>query len=221
MKIRLIYGEKPFWRAEVGRIALKFGDIKFDDVRLSREEFLRVKKAGKLDDGTKVPFRQLPCLNVDGQSICQTGGIARFCGKLGGLYPREHLVDAARIDQVIDMATDINVLLEPSVFEKDNERKREMREELVDGILKRKIGFLEELLNGNSWFVGESISVADIAIWRLMGWLTSGIIDYIPVALLSDFPNLKRVCLNTGNQGKIKDWVEKTYPKNYNLGSFE
>ena len=87
MKLQFIYVDTPFWRAEVGRIALFMGDVKFDDVRIKQEDFLKAKESGKLGDGTVLPFHQIPCLIVDGISIAQTGAIARFCGKLGGLYP--------------------------------------------------------------------------------------------------------------------------------------
>ena len=87
MKIRFIYFDTPFWRAEVSRLALYIGKINFDDVRVKRDEFLQARRTGQLNDGTKVPFRQLPILVIDGQTISQTAGIARLCGKLGGLYP--------------------------------------------------------------------------------------------------------------------------------------
>ena len=74
----------PFWRAEVGRISLFIGDVEFEDVRIDREEFLRAKESGKLDDGTVMPFHQMPVLVVGGSSIAQTGGIARFCGNYQG-----------------------------------------------------------------------------------------------------------------------------------------
>jgi len=204
-------------------MALHIGDVKFDDTRISREEFLRAKDIGKLDDGTIIPFRQIPCLNIDGQSINQTGGISRFCGKLSGLYPRDNEIEAALIDQVIDMATDINVLLTPSGSEKNENLKKSMREELAQGALTRKISFLEELLENEEgdWFVGKQITIADIAIWRLLGWLTSGMVDYIPDTLLSNFPNLKRVCSNVGNHSKVKEWIKITYPENYVSGKFE
>jgi prostaglandin-H2 D-isomerase / glutathione transferase len=222
LNIRFIYVDTAFWRAEIGRIALHIGGVEFDDARISREEFLRSKDSGKLDDGTIIPFREIPCLNVDGQSISQTGGISRFCGKLSGLYPKDNAIEAALIDQVIDMATDINVLLSPSGLETDEDRKKSMREELAQGAMARKISFLEELLeNGEGdWFVGEQITIADIAVWRLLGWLSSGMVDYIPVSLLADFPNLKRVCSNVGNHPKVKEWIEMTYPENYALGNF-
>ena len=217
MKIKFIYLNAPFWRAEIGRIALHIGNVDFEDIRISRDEFLRSKETGKLDDGTIIPFNQIPCLNVDGQSINQTGGISRFCGKLSGLYPKDNAVDAALIDQVIDMATDLTVLLGPSGSEKNEEKKRSMREELAQGPLVRKISFLEALLvsGKKDWFVGKDISIADIAIWRLMGWLTSGMIDYLPTNLIAPFPNLKKVCSNVEKHPKVIEWIKKTYPEEY------
>jgi glutathione S-transferase len=223
LKIKFIYVDTPFWRAEVGRIALHIGNVDFEDTRISREEFLRSKDTGKLYDGTVIPFRQIPCLNVDGQSINQTGGISRFCGKLSGLYPNENAMDAALIDQVIDMATDLTVLLSPSGSETNEEKKRSMREELAEGALVRKISFLEELLEGGEgdWFVGKNITIADLAIWRLMGWLSSGMIDYLPTNLIAPFPNLKRVCSNVEKHPKVIEWIKMTYPEDYTPGNNE
>jgi glutathione S-transferase len=223
LKITFIYVDTPFWRAEVGRIALHIGNVDFEDTRISRDEFLQSKDTGKLYDGTVIPFRQIPCLNVDGQSINQTGGISRFCGKLSGLYPNENAMDAALIDQVIDMATDLTVLLSPSGSETNEEKKRSMREELAEGALVRKISFLEELLEGGEgdWFVGKNITIADLAIWRLMGWLSSGMIDYLPTNLIAPFPNLKRVCSNVEKHPKVIEWIKMTYPEDYTPGNNE
>ena len=87
MKISLIYLNFPFWRAEVARISLFLSAIKFEDRRITYEEFERVKKLGKLDDGTIIPFHQLPCLKINNITIAQSAGISRFCGKLSKLYP--------------------------------------------------------------------------------------------------------------------------------------
>ena len=59
MNLSLIYFDFPFWRAEVSRIALHIGNIEFNDLRISREEFIRVKVSGKLDNGIIIPFHQL------------------------------------------------------------------------------------------------------------------------------------------------------------------
>ena len=50
--------------------------------------------------------------------------------------------------------------------------------------------FLENLLhenNPNKWFAGNSMSVADLAIWRLLGWIISGKLDQVPTTLLETF----------------------------------
>ena len=221
MKIRFIYFNSPFWRAEVGRIALYIGGVKFEDVRIERDEFIKARETGSLKDGTKLPFRQMPILDVDGKSISQTGAIARYCGKIGGLYPLDAPVDAALIDQVIDMASDITTLLTPSMREIDMGRKKEMREEIVKTSLPRLLGFLEELLSESPglWFVGDTITIADLAIWRQMGHLTSEIIDHIPSNLLKAFPRLREVCHQVGIHPKVVEWVQQTYPENYPIGN--
>ena len=84
MNLSLIYFDFPFWRAEVSRITLNIGKIKFNDIRVDREEFMRARSSGKLDDGTIIPFNQLPCLKVNDESFAQTAGIARFCGNYLG-----------------------------------------------------------------------------------------------------------------------------------------
>ena len=147
MNIKFFYLDFPFWRAEIGRLALYLGEIDFEDIRVTREEFQRIKEIGQLDDGTKVPFHQLPCININGLSICQTGGISRFCGKIAGLYPKDNLIEAASIDQIIDLATDITVLLGPYSMKENDTRKKSMREALVSGLLLRKISYLEKLLD--------------------------------------------------------------------------
>ena len=124
MELTFIYFDIPFWRAEVGKIALFVGGIEFENRTISGEEFQRVKENGHLDDGTIIPFHQFPCLIVNGVSIAQTGGIARFCGKLSGMYPRTNDILAGQIDQYLDIATDITVLVSSAGIEEDVEKRR-------------------------------------------------------------------------------------------------
>jgi hypothetical protein len=51
-----------------------------------------------------------------------------------------------------------------------------------------------------------------------MGWLTSGIIDYLPTNLIAPFPNLKKVCLNVEKHPKVIEWIKSTFPKDYAPG---
>ena len=206
MIIKLIYPDIPFWRAETSRLALFIGGIEFEDLRPSREEISKMRTEGIF------PFGQLPVLQVDSKTIAQTGAIARFCGKLGGLYPTENDFYAAKVDEVIDLATDITGKIRPSLIEKNPEKRMEMRRELVETVLPNWLGFMETLLEKNGktgYFVDDSLTVADLAAWRLCGWISGGIIDGIPETILDAFPLLNAHQNHISNLPKIAEWLEK------------
>jgi len=206
MKLKLIYPDIPFWRAEVSRLALFIGGIEFEDFRPSREEISTMRSEGIF------PFGQFPVLQVDSKTIAQTGAIARFCGKLSGLYPTENDFYAAKVDEVIDLATDITVKIRPALIEKDPEKMKEMRRELAETVLPQWLGFMEKLLDTNGktgYFVNDSLTLADLVAWRLCGWISGGIIDGIPETILDVFPLLNAHQNHISNLPKIEEWLEK------------
>ena len=211
--IKIYYSHTPFWRAEVLRVSLFIKDLPFEDIRVSREEFVHLIKTGFLPNGKRAPFHQLPVIEVDGKIIGQTGAIARYCGKVSNLYSDDIFL-AAKIDQIIDAATDITNLVSPTIREKDQNKKMEDRKVLVNKLLPRWFRYLENLLSedNSTWFV-EKMTIADIAIWRLLGWLTSGIIDGIPTSIVDDFPKLKNIHHQVHTHPKVQEWMLKTYGK--------
>ncbi len=211
--IKIYYSHLPFWRAEVLRVSLFIKDIPFEDVRVSREEFIHMIKTGFLPNGKRSPFHQLPVMEVDGEIIGQTGAIARYCGKISNLYA-DDMLKAAKIDQIIDAATDITNVVSPTIREKDEVKKIEDRKILVNKLLPRWFRYLENLLSEDDsiWFV-EKMTIADIAMWRLLGWLTSGIIDGIPTSIIDDFPKLKNIHHQVHTHPKVQEWMFKIYGK--------
>tara|TARA_B100000945_G_C20298116_1_gene556634 strand:+ start:16 stop:645 length:630 start_codon:yes stop_codon:yes gene_type:complete len=208
MKLQLIYPDLPFWRAETSRIALFIGGIEFEDIRPSRDEIKKMKSEGVF------PFGQFPILKVDGKTIAQTGAIARFCGKLSGLYPTDNNFYAAKVDEVLDLATDITFKIRPALKEKNSDKSILMRRELVENILPIWLGFMETLLEMNGkkgYFVNDSLTVADLAAWRLCGWISGGIIDGIPENILDNFPLLVKHQYHISKFPKILEWVEKKH----------
>ena len=211
--IKIYYSHLPFWRAEVLRVSLYIKDIPFEDVRISREEFIHLIKTGFLPNGKRSPFHQLPVIEVEDKIIGQTGAIARYCGKVSNLYA-DDMLKAAKIDQIIDAATDITNVVSPTIREKDEVKKMEDRKILVNKLLPRWFRYLENLLleDDSAWFV-EKMTIADIAMWRLLGWLTSGIIDGIPTSIVDDFPKLKNIHHHVHTHPKVQEWMMKTYGK--------
>ena len=215
MKLKIYYSHTPFWRAEVLRVSLFIGNIPFDDIRISREDFRDVILTGKLRNTIEIPFNQLPVLEIDGKIVGQTGAIARYCGKLSNLYPVDNFL-AAKVDQIIDTATDITNLVSPTVREKDEIIKEAMRERLTKKLLPRWFNYLENLLQkeeNSKWFVDNKMSIADIAIWRLLGWLKSGMLDGIPKNICNNFPKLNNVHAEVHKHPKVQEWMLKTYGK--------
>jgi hypothetical protein len=196
VNLKIVYLDLPFWRAEVARLALFIANVKFEDLRISSAEFNYLQENGKLMDGTLIPFNQLPVLVINGQSIAQTGGI-----------------EAGKVDQIIDTVTDINELLNPSMRENDPIKKRVMRAELTNKNLPNYFGFLENILraNNSNWFVGDKMSVADIAVWGMLGWITSGVLDDIPPSIVSPFKRLKKLYNEVSQNPRVMEWKIKTY----------
>ena len=208
MNITLIYLDFPFWRAEVSRVSLFLSNTEFEDKRITSEEFQRVKENGVLDDGTLIPFHQLPCLKVNDITIAQTGAISRFCGKLSNLYPKNDDLLAAQIDQFIDLLTDITTLISST--------KVENRDTVFLKSIDRKLSILNKAINKNDdYIVKDYFSIADIAIWSFMCWLTGGYIASVPKDIAKSYDNILRLCKKIDNKDIIQKWVNKTFPKKY------
>ena len=209
MNISIIYFNFPFWRAEVSRIALHIGKIKYDDIRVERDEFMRARSSGKLDNGTIIPFHQLPCLIVDNESIGQTAGIARYCGKLSGLYPSDDNLLAAKIDQYIDLMTDITVLTFNAGRDLEPEEKIIKRKEFFDQEFTRIFKMLEKNISNNGkTIIANSFNISDIALWSFVNWITSGSIDGFPNNILNDYPKIEKVFKYVKALPEIKNWVK-------------
>ena len=217
MKITLYYFKIPFWRAEVTRLSLYIGDIPFEDYRVEGDDYEKFKKTGELPNKKIAPFKQLPVLDVDGKIFAQTGAIARFCGKLSGLYPKNDDYKAALIDQIIEGAQDINYLVTLSGRDKDLERKKIARDILATKHLPKWFQFLEDLLKQNTgsvYFVESDLTIADLAIWRLLGWLKSGMLDGVPTTILDNYEHLNKLREEIYKNPKVIKWMDQVYGKN-------
>ena len=216
MEITLYYFKIAFWRAEMTRLALYIGDIPFNNYIIEGKDRDNFKNSGILPNKKIAPFRQLPVLDVDGKIFAQTGAIARFCGKISGLYPRNDDYKAALIDQIIEGAQDINYLVTLSGRDKDIERKKIARDILATRHLPKWFQFLENLLKQNTdsvYFVENNLTIADLAIWRLLGWLKSGMLDGVPSNILDNYDNLNQLRDEIYKHPKVNEWMMKTYGK--------
>ena len=162
---------------------------------------------------------------------------ARYCGKQGGFYPRDDDFAAAKIDEIIDTATDITNAL-GKTFRMEEEEKKAARVVLATETLPKYFAALEKMMTENGstgltttyvlkilsvaikicfigFYVGKSMTIADLAMWRLLGWVSGGALDGIPKDLVESYPQLNSNMIATGSIEKVKSYMAEKYP---NLG---
>uniref|UniRef100_A0A7S1FQR5 Glutathione S-transferase n=1 Tax=Corethron hystrix TaxID=216773 RepID=A0A7S1FQR5_9STRA len=208
--IKMYYGNMAFWRAECVRMGLFLGDIPFEDIRDQKR--IDLKAAGKLT------FGAIPVLEVDGKILSQTQAMASYVGKLAGIQPGDPWLDA-KVDECINGCTDVTNTI-GMTFRLPAEEKIAARKALIadGGRLHMHLSGLEKICAENvecAYAVWDSITVADLAIWRLVGWLSSGVVDGIPVNFVeSTFPALSKLVATVDADSKVNEWKAK-YPDLY------
>lgn len=185
--IKLVYFDFPFWRVDICKLALSIGKIDYIDEVITKKYFIKNKDKGFF------PFGQVPILVINKTTIAQTSAMIRYCGKLSNLYSLNNM-DCALIDQTIDYANDLTNLIIPSIREKNETLKKELRVELEKKVLPKLLIYLERFYlknNTSNFFVTQNFSISDIIIWRILLWISSGKLEHISSELLNKTPKIK------------------------------
>lgn len=182
------------------------GDIPFEDERLSGEQFRERKEAGQF------PFGQVPVLTVDGTVYTQSLAIARYCGKLSGLYPRDDDLSALAIDEVFVVVEDVMMSLF-SYRGPDKEQVKRVREDAVKNAFPRLLGGLERIVkkrgDHEQWLCGSSITLADLVVYYMVGNICHGFVDYVSREDLEAYPRLMASYKAVEDHPKVISWNEK------------
>ena len=118
-KLKLTYFDL-IGRGEFIRLVLAYGQLEFEDERLTFEAFGELKST--------VPTKQLPVLKINDDVILpQSIAIARYVAKLANLYPQDPL-QAARADMCVDTLLDILNKLIIVVYFKDEDTDMKTKE---------------------------------------------------------------------------------------------
>jgi glutathione S-transferase len=120
-----------------------------------------------LRDSGELPFHQVPVwIEADGFRLAQSMAIARHLARgadLLGKTPREQ----ALVDQLLGAYEDIRAGIRPLATSKPEERPK-VRQDLDTVTLPRWLGFLDRIIDGRAFAVGEGLTLADLAIWYLL-----------------------------------------------------
>lgn len=182
--------------AECIRLTMQYGGLDFKDTKFSQEEFNENVKNTLL-------FQQLPHLIVteDGVEDCvvQSKAILRYVGRLTHTYPCKISINAALVDQWVELHTEfMNPLIldmYPARFgvtwtatEKECHRKW-----CIEQHIPKYFEFLNKNLLEHEMYLGgmENPSIADFCWYTSIDWISSGIFDGVNESIFEDFPELK------------------------------
>ena len=169
---KLTYFDIDSGRAEPVRIAFHAAGIDFEDNRISFVAFNEMRHTTR--------FSSVPVLEIDGAAVTQSNAIARYVGKMAGLYPEDAL-QALYCDEAMGAIED---LLHHTVhtFGLQGEELKAAREKLVDGWLSVYLKGLAELLErgGGEYFADGRITIGDLKVFTQTRSLLSGILDHVP-----------------------------------------
>ena len=144
---------------------------------------------------------------MDGKPLAQSYAILRYCGSLAGLLPTDAF-GAAKVDEILYLLAECDILLAPSGKESDPEKKKALRVELAAGPLAIWFGNIEKALQrgGGTWLVGEKLSIADLAAYCRMNSFVRGAYDDIPKDIVNGYPSLVALYDRVEALPKVAEW---------------
>lgn len=186
-------------RAETARLVLVYTGTKYEDVRISIEQWPAMKE--------KMPMGQMPVLEVDGKQLCQSTAIARYVARENGLAGKNNweMCEADMlVEGIFDMWGHLKDVYMPKL-QGDKKLADENWTKFVENNLKSFLNRYTKFLNDNGgmWFVGDSITWADIAIAEFLSVLE----DCFNVTALDSHPQLKSFKSKIFSLPQLKDYV--------------
>jgi glutathione S-transferase len=187
-------------RAELIRLVFAAAGVKYEDVRIEREQWPAIKPT--------TPFGQLPMLEADGVKLGQSITIARYLAHKFNLAGKTEL-DHARADMVVDCVEDTIKPVYGFAFETDETRKAPLKKKFLEEQLPTSLAGLESILKanhgGDGFFVGTELTWADLAIL-----IVTDVMGYFgEESQLANYPKLKALRERVSKVPKIAEWLAK------------
>lgn len=202
--LRLHYFPMP-GRAEAARILLSIGNVPFEDVTFTKQQFPEFK--------AKYPFGQVPALEVDGKLLAQSTAIDRYIAKLVGLYPEDPW-EAALADQAVAAFQEavFDVFCTWYLYSLPLEQRPAANAEVVAGpVLRTRLQNVNRLVEaaGDGFLVGGKLTFADIVGFTYLSWLVSEYWPGVPKTVLDEFPALKAFRSRIASLPQVQAYVAK------------
>jgi len=197
--------------AETSRMVLAIGGEEYEDVRyplkiidwskhqMEKEEFEKDKADGKLVRS----LNKVPYLEVDGVVVPQSKSIERFLAKKYNLMGTSD-IEALRIDSLCECVRDFKDTYQ-SVRKAEN--KVEATNQWFTKTLVEKLSLLENLVDGNGFTVGETLSLSDVVLYAFITQFFDNKEASMNATLAS--PKIRSVIENVSTVPQLVSWIEK------------
>lgn len=119
------------------------------------------------------------------------------------------------MDEVLDTVAECIAAFAKGGGKKGEELRIE-REKTIERDVPRYFGALDRRMRGfgkHVWAVGDSITVADLAVFNLYLIVKGGVFDFVGEDVLDGYEKAFAVYEQVGKHPKVIDWYEKNPPK--------
>ncbi|KAK6737566.1 hypothetical protein RB195_019960 [Necator americanus] len=188
---------------EISRQLFALAGVKYEDIRVSKEHWPQYKP--------KMPFEQMPVLEVDGQQIPQSLAIARYLARkfgYAGKTPYEEAIVDAIADQYKDFYVQIKEYYYPALGLAEGDVEAAKKNILIPA-RDRFLGYMTNYLKKSSsgFLAGNDLTYADLIIAEHVFTMRSVFPEYT-----EGFPEIEAHYEKVTSVPALKHWME-TRPK--------
>jgi glutathione S-transferase len=181
--LKLTYFDFAGSRGEEVRLALALAGVPFEDNRIDRGTFAARK--------SEFPFGAVPVLEVAGRgTFGQSNAILRLIGRSYGLHPEDPF-EAARHDALMDAAEDLRHRISPTMRMENPAEKKAARQQLAADYIPLWGRCVDRQVGTGPFVGGARPNVADIKLYIVERWISSGSLDDIPSDIFDPYSRLK------------------------------
>lgn len=188
-------------RSESVRLCLHLANIPFTDNRIEMSDWPSLKP--------NTTYNRLPVLSIDGKNYGQGVSVTRYTANLANLYPT-NIIEQLRADEVLEVTNDL-ITAAFRYGGSDEKVKKADRKKLVEQDYPQLFGTMEQQLRkwNTEWAVGDTMSVADLAIFSHVAFVKSGFTKHLPTDLLDGHKKAIMIYEKVDKMEEIQEWYQK------------
>ncbi|KAF4523294.1 hypothetical protein B566_EDAN009417 [Ephemera danica] len=195
-KLKLIYVDAKAL-AEPIRFLLAYGNIEYEDYRMSHTQFQK--------DKSKYPYNKIPNMMIEGQLVHQSMAIARYFARQVGLAGQD-AKEQLECDIMVDTLADYRLQLVSFFYDTHPESRQRKKDLCFNETLPMYLTRLEAHVKKNGgYFINGKLTWVDLVF--------AGVQDYLNYMaeydLLKDYPELKALEERVLAAPAIKAWVDE------------